>query len=84
MPSDVKTQVTDLIRRQLSAPFATLDDGTRFVEDLGADSLALVELTLAFEDAFDIDISDEDAERVRTVGEALRTVERCLRARRPE
>ena len=42
-----------------------------FVDDLGADSLSLVELVLAFEDAFEIDIPDSDAERIHTVQDAL-------------
>jgi len=58
--TDIETLVLDLIRRELRPTRATLDAQTRFVDDLGADSLALVELTLAFEETFDIDISDEE------------------------
>ena len=47
---------------------------------LGADSLAVVELTLVFEETFDIDIPDEEADRIRTVQDAIISVERNLRA----
>ena len=71
----------DLIRRELHATTARLDAQTRFVDDLGADSLALVELTLVFEETFDIDIPDDEAEKIRTVRDATTSVERYLRAR---
>ncbi len=81
--TDIETLVIDLIRRELHATRRRLDAQTRFVDDLGADSLALVELTLVFEETFDIDISDEDAERIRTVRDAIVSVERCLREQHP-
>ena len=81
---DIETQVTDVIRRQLQASDRKLDARTRFIDDLGADSLALVELTIVFEEAFDIDISDEEAESIRTVREAISVVEKHVRACRPE
>jgi acyl carrier protein len=46
-------------------------DGASFVEDLGADSLDTVELVMAFEEEFGVDIPDEDAEQMRTVGDAI-------------
>lgn len=46
-----------------------------FVDDLGADSLDVIELIMAFEDEFDIEIPDEDAEKIRSVGEALTYIE---------
>ena len=49
-----------------------------FVEDLGADSLDQVELIMAFEDAFDIEIPDEDAEKLRTVKDAMDYLEKKL------
>ncbi len=77
------THVIDLIRRHLDAKDREIDEQTRFSDDLGADSLALVELTLVFEEAFDIDISEEEAEKIRTVQDAISSVERCLRERPP-
>ena len=49
-----------------------LTDGASFMEDLGADSLDTVELVMAFEKEFDIDIPDEEAEKLKTVGDALK------------
>jgi acyl carrier protein len=54
------------------------------MDDLGADSLALAELTLVLEETFDIDISDEEADTIRTVRDAVASVERNLRAKRRE
>ncbi len=55
-----------------------MTDGASFVEDLGADSLDTVELIMEFEDEFGIEISDEDAEKISTVGEATRYLEKTL------
>jgi len=52
-----------------------VDDSASFVDDLGADSLDIVELVMAFEEAFDIDIPDEDAEKLSTVKEAIVYIE---------
>ena len=81
--TEIETHVIDVIRRHLHASDRKLDARTRFVDDLGADSLALVELTLVFEETFDIDISDDDAQKIRTVRDAIISVERCLRAQHP-
>lgn len=54
-----------------------------FLNDLGADSLALVELTLALEEAFDIEIPDEEAQKMRTVRDAILSVEKYRRVQRP-
>jgi acyl carrier protein len=81
---DIEGVVIDLVRRELHASTRWVDAQTRFVDDLGVDSLAITELTLAFEETFDIDISDEDAARMRTVRDAIRSVERCLRVQHPD
>jgi acyl carrier protein len=52
-----------------------VDNTASFVDDLGADSLDIVELVMAFEEAFDIDIPDEDAEKITTVKEAIEYIE---------
>jgi acyl carrier protein len=54
------------------------------VDDLGADSLAVTELTIVFEETFDIEIPDEEADRIRTVRDAVTAVEKYVRMRRPE
>jgi acyl carrier protein len=50
------------------------------MDDLGADSIALVELTIVLEETFDIDIPDAEADKIRTVRDAVMAVEKCLRA----
>lgn len=79
---DIEAQVIDAIQRHLHATDRHLDARTRFVDDLGADSLALAELTLVFEETFDVDISDEQADGIRTVRDAIVAVEEALRAQR--
>src|ERR1051326_6664234 len=64
-----------IIARQADVDPATLTFDTRFVEDLGFDSLDSVELLLAFEEEFGIEIPDEEAPRLRTVGDAIRYLE---------
>lgn len=71
-------QVKEVVRRHLDVAGRTIDLSTRVVDDLGADSLALVDLTLALEEGFDIDIEDDDIERLRTVADAISYVERRL------
>lgn len=68
----METQVVQVIRRQLCANNRTLDASTHLVGDLGADSLALLELTLVFEETFGIEIPDEEAEKIRTVRDVCR------------
>ncbi len=60
-----------IIVEQLGVDEAQVEDNASFVDDLGADSLDTVELVMAFEEAFDIEISDEDAEKIRTVSDAV-------------
>jgi len=71
MADEIETKVKEIIAEQLSvnADDVTLD--SKFIEDLGADSLDLVELVMAFEEEFEMDIPDEEAEKIRTVGDAL-------------
>jgi acyl carrier protein len=79
--TDIEAQVIDAIRKHLHMTDRQLDARTRFVDDLGVDSLALVELTLVFEETFDIDIPDDEAIKIRTVHDAIVSVEKYLRAR---
>jgi acyl carrier protein len=74
----VARHVMDVVQRRLDVAGKKLDVSTRFVDDLGADSLALVDLMLALEEAFDIEIENDDIERLRTVQEAIDYVERRL------
>ncbi len=70
--SDMVEKVKDIIAEELGVEREKLTDQASFMEDLGADSLDTVELVMAFEKEFDIDIPDEEAEKLKTVGDALR------------
>ena len=68
---DIAEKVKEIIQQQLDAEPDNIKDDASFIDDLGADSLAIVELVLAFEEQFEIDIPDEDTEKIRTVGDAV-------------
>jgi len=67
----IDEKVKQIIVEQLGVDEAEVTPSASFVDDLGADSLDTVELVMAFEEAFDIEISDEDAEKIRTVSDAV-------------
>ena len=69
--SDVEAKVKQVIAEQLGVSGDSIGPTSSFVDDLGADSLDQVELIMAFEDKFGVDIPDEDAEKLRTVKDAL-------------
>jgi len=71
MADSVEAKVKEIIINELGVEAEKVTAEASFVEDLGADSLDTVELVMAFEEEFGIDIPDEDAERMRTVGEAV-------------
>lgn len=68
---NVEEKVKEIIAEQLQIDAERITPEASFIDDLGADSLDTVELVMAFEEAFDIEIPDEDAEKIRTVGEAI-------------
>ncbi len=68
---DVEAKVKEIIVEQLGVDEAQVAAEASFIDDLGADSLDTVELVMAFEEKFDIEIPDEDAEKMRTVGDAI-------------
>ena len=70
--SNVEEKVKDIIVEELGVEREKLTSDASFMEDLGADSLDTVELVMAFEKEFDIDIPDEEAEKLRTVGQAMK------------
>jgi len=65
-------KVKDIIEKELGVEREKLTNEASFIDDLGADSLDIVELVMEFEKEFNIDIPDEDAEKLRTVGDALK------------
>jgi acyl carrier protein len=67
----VEQKVKQIIVEQLGVDESQVDNTASFVDDLGADSLDIVELIMAFEEAFDLDIPDEDAEKISTVKDAI-------------
>lgn len=67
----VEQKVKQIIVEQLGVDEAQVDDTASFVEDLGADSLDIVELVMAMEEEFGIEIPDEDAEKIQTIGDAI-------------
>jgi len=69
--SDVEAKVKEIIVEQLSVNADDVVPEAKFIEDLGADSLDTVELVMALEEEFGLDIPDEEAEKIRTVGDAI-------------
>jgi len=72
---DIAQKVKEIVSQQLDVDLAEVKPEAMFIDDLGADSLAIVELVLAFEEQFEIDIPDEDTEKIRTVGDAIKYIE---------
>lgn len=72
----VVDKVKDIVSEELSVDASIVTPQARFVEDLGADSLDVVELVMRFEEEFEIEIPDDDAEKITTVGEAVDYIER--------
>lgn len=64
-------KIKEIVAEQLSIDEDTITMESSFIDDLGADSLDIVELIMAFEDTFDIEIPDADAEKISTVGDAV-------------
>jgi len=73
--ASVEDKVKAIIVKQLDANEAEVTRSASFVDDLGADSLDTIELVMAFEEAFGIEIPDEDAEKIKTVQNAIEYVE---------
>jgi acyl carrier protein len=71
----VEEKVKEIIAKQLGVDGDKVTPGASFVDDLGADSLDTVELVMAFEEAFNIEIPDEDAEKILKVQDAVKYIE---------
>lgn len=72
---EIMDKVRDVIVDQLGVELDTVTDDASFIDDLGADSLDIVELVMALEEEFGISIPDEEAENIKTVGDAINYIE---------
>ena len=74
--ANVADKVKEIVADELSVDAGIVTPQARFVEDLGADSLDVVELVMRFEEEFEIEIPDEDAEKITTVGDAVAYIQK--------
>ena len=72
---EIQSRVAKIVSEQLGVEEGKITPESKFMEDLGADSLDTVELVMALEDEFDCEIPDEEAEKLKSVGEALDYIE---------
>ena len=77
--ADVKEKVKEIIVNQLGVNADEVTEDASFIDDLGADSLDTVELVMAFEEEFNQEIPDEEAEKLKSVGDAIRYIEDKLK-----
>jgi acyl carrier protein len=73
--SDLLEKVKSIIAEQLNVDESEVTPEAHFIDDLGADSLDTVELVMALEEEFGVEISDEDAEKIQTVGDVIKYIE---------
>ncbi len=73
---EIEAKIKEIIVEQLNIDESEVTPEASFIDDLGADSLDIVELVMAIEEAFDIEIPDEDAEKIRTVKDAIEYVKK--------
>lgn len=78
--SNVNERVKKIVIEHLGVDGAKVTDGASFIEDLGADSLDTVELVMAFEEEFGIEIPDDAAEKIRTVKDAISFIQQNAKA----
>ena len=75
MTEDISTKVKKMVADHLGVDEAKVTEEAYFIDDLGADSLDTVELVMAFEEEFGAEISDSEAEKILTVGDAIKFIE---------
>ena len=74
------SKVRGMIAEQLGIGLEQVTDEAKFIDDLGADSLDVVELVMALEEEFDIEIADEEAEQIATVGDAINFIKKLAQS----
>ena len=75
---DIASKIKEITSEQLGVDESQITPEAKFVDDLGADSLDTVELVMALEEEFDLEISDEEAEKLTTVNRVVSYIEDCL------
>ena len=75
MAASVQARVKEIVCEQLGVSAEEVTPEASFIEDLGADSLDIVELVMALEEEYEMEISDEDAEKIRTVGDVVKYID---------
>lgn len=72
---EIEKKVKEIVMEKLQVEAGAVTENASFIDDLGADSLDTVELVMDFEEKFGVEIPDEDAEKIRTVGDAIKYLE---------
>lgn len=75
--SDVEAKVKEIVAKQLGVELKKIEANSAFIQDLGADSLDQVEMVMAFEEAFNIEIPDEAAEKIVKISDAIEFIEKA-------
>ena len=75
-----ETKIKEMIAEHLEIGVDQITDEAKFIDDLGADSLDVVELVMALEEQFDVEIADEEAEQIATVGDAISFIKKMAEA----
>ncbi len=78
--SSIESRVIKIVSEQLGVEESKVTEIASFVDDLGADSLDTVELVMAFEEEFNMEIPDEEAEKIKTVGDAINYIKEHVKA----
>ena len=78
---ETDTKVIEIVSEQMGVDKSEITRETHFINDLNADSLDTVELVMEFEDEFDLNIPDEDAEKIQTVGDAIKYIDSHAQAK---